>query len=135
MPRTAFFYGTLMAPPRRHVEGAHYPVVIPSTQESEVQGTLVEDLTDGNIWRLDIFKSDECERKDIKVRALESKGRAGDAEQRDVQGDEGRASINDVDDAVAALNYPTSGRGVNGDISRQLESGGQTEEKVLGGAV
>ncbi|KAB2103877.1 hypothetical protein AG0111_0g7945 [Alternaria gaisen] len=47
----------------------------------------------------------------------------------------GEASINDVDDAVAALNDPTSGRGVNGDIPRQLESGGQAEEKVLGGAV
>lgn len=120
MSHTAFFYGTLMAPPvlhrviwgsqtpptpahasllsirpailhahqRRHVKGADYPAVIPSAQESEVRGTLVEGLTDGDIWRLDIFEGDEYERKDVKVRVLESKGRAGDAEHRDVQGDE-----------------------------------------------
>ena len=40
-----------------------------------------------------------------------------------------------MDDAVAALNDPTGGRGVNGDISRQLESGGKAEEKVLDSAV
>jgi len=40
-----------------------------------------------------------------------------------------------VDDAVAALNDPTGGRGTNGDISRQLESDGKAEEKMLGSAV
>lgn len=78
----------LHAHQRRHVKGADYPAVIPSTQESEVRGTLVEGLTDGDIWRLDIFEGDEYERKDVRVRVLESKGRAGDAEHRDVEGDE-----------------------------------------------
>ncbi|CAN9451743.1 unnamed protein product [Alternaria alternata] len=52
----------LHAHQRRHVEGAHYPVVI--------------------------LSADECERIGVKVRAQKSKGRASDAEHRDVQGDE-----------------------------------------------
>lgn len=123
MSHTAFFYGTLMAPPvlqrviwgsqtpptpahaallsirpailhahqRRHVRGADYPAVIPFTQSSEVRGTLVEGLTDGDIWRLDIFEGGEYERQDVRVRVLDSKGRAGDAELRDVEGEEVQA--------------------------------------------
>jgi hypothetical protein len=41
----------------------------------------------------------------------------------------------DVDDAVKALQDPTGGRGLNGDITRQLESGGSGAEKMLGSAV
>jgi hypothetical protein len=120
MSHTAFFYGTLMAPPvlhrviwgsqtpptpahasllsirpailhahqRRHVRRADYPAVVPSTQNSEVRGTLVEGLTDGDIWRLDIFEGDEYERRNVKVRVLESKGRAVDADHKDVEGEE-----------------------------------------------
>lgn len=40
----------------------------------------------------------------------------------------------DVDDAVAALDDPTGGRGANGSISKQLE-GEKAEEKVLESAV
>ncbi|KAF1928161.1 uncharacterized protein M421DRAFT_101040 [Didymella exigua CBS 183.55] len=204
MSHTAFFYGTLMAPPvlhrviwgsqtpptsahasllsirpailhayqRRRVKGADYPAVVASTQNSEVRGTLVEGLTDGDIWRLDIFEGSEYERQYVKVKVLESKGRAGDTEHKDVEGEEvsaqtyiwiagkqrlemeewdfdhfvkdkmsrwvGREAADegfrDVDDAVAELGDPTGGRGVNGDISRQLESGGKAKE-VLGSAV
>lgn len=119
MSHTAFFYGTLMAPPvlhrviwgsqtpptpahasllsirpailhahqRRHVKSADYPAVIPSSATSSVRGTLVTGLTDGDIWRLDIFEGDEYERRDVSVRVLEGKGRAG-AEQEDVEGEE-----------------------------------------------
>jgi hypothetical protein len=41
----------------------------------------------------------------------------------------------DVDDAVAAMNDPTGGRGANGNISRQLEGGGEAEDKILKSAV
>lgn len=41
----------------------------------------------------------------------------------------------DVDDAVKALSDPTGGRGVNGNITKQLEAGGNEEEKVLESAV
>lgn len=120
MSHTAFFYGTLMAPPvlhrviwgsqspptpahasllstrpailhahqRRHVRGADYPAVVPGAPENTVRGTLVTGLTDGDIWRLDIFEGDEYERRDVRVRALESEGRSGDAEQGDGEGEE-----------------------------------------------
>lgn len=81
----------LHAHQRRHVKGADYPAVIPSTPASEVRGTLVEGLTDGDIWRLDIFEGDEYERQNVAVRVLESKGRAGDAEHGDVEGEEVQA--------------------------------------------
>lgn len=123
MSHTAFFYGTLMAPPvlhrviwgsqtpptpahasllsirpailhahqRRHVRNADYPAVIPSAPASEVRGTIVQGLTDGDIWRLDIFEGDEYERRDVKVNILESKGRTGDNEHKDVEGEEVQA--------------------------------------------
>lgn len=56
--------------------------------QSEVRGTLVEGLTDGDIWRLDIFEGSEYERMPVKVRVLESKGRAGDPEHKNVEGEE-----------------------------------------------
>ncbi|QDS68701.1 hypothetical protein FKW77_003514 [Venturia effusa] len=99
-PHTAFFYGTLMAPKvlrrvchgphahdsttltainvrpallkayRRHrVLGAEYPAIVPH-EASTVQGTLVEGLTDGDIWRLDIFEGDEYERRKVSVRVI-----------------------------------------------------------------
>lgn len=101
---TAFFYGTLMAPPvlfrvcygntrppkavtdlikirpailhgheRRRVRGMDYPGMIPSASSS-VRGTLVTGLTDGDIWRLDIFEGDQYERKAVKVRVLKEEG-------------------------------------------------------------
>lgn len=105
-PHTAFFYGTLMAPKvlsrvchgpaahqsatstaitvrpallksyRRHrVLGAEYPAIIPH-QSTTVRGTLVEGLTDGDMWRLDLFEGDEYERKKVCVRVIinEEKG-------------------------------------------------------------
>ncbi|KAJ4339579.1 hypothetical protein N0V95_007743 [Ascochyta clinopodiicola] len=211
MSHTAFFYGTLMAPPvlhrviwgsqtpptpahaallsirpaklhahqRRKVRHADYPAVVPAAPENEVRGTLVEGLTDGDIWRLDIFEGSEYERQSVRVRVLEAKGRAGDAEHKDVEGEEvdaqtyiwtaglnrleteewdfdhfvkekmgrwvgreaadegfqGRAFINDVDDAVAALQDPTGGRGAHGAITRQLQNGNLADEDMLKGAV
>jgi len=41
----------------------------------------------------------------------------------------------DVDDAVAAMDDPTGGRGANGSISRQLKSGKKEEENILASAV
>ena len=104
--RTAFFYGTLMAPAvlhrvchgpmnptftdpsksyittrpailhahRRHrVRGADYPAIV-SSVSSTVRGTLVTGLTDGDIYRLDIFEGDEYARSIVKVRVLEKEG-------------------------------------------------------------
>lgn len=124
MSHTAFFYGTLMAPPvlhrviwgsttpptpahasllrirpailhahRRHkVKHADYPAVQPADAQSSVRGTLVEGLTDGDIWRLDVFEGDEYERRKVKARVLrqrnekesgQDEGGMGDVEQRE----------------------------------------------------
>lgn len=57
---------------RRHrVLGAEYPAIVPH-ESSTVRGTLVEGLTDGDIWRLDIFEGDEYERKKVSVRVITS---------------------------------------------------------------
>lgn len=41
----------------------------------------------------------------------------------------------DVDDAVAALEDPTGGRGANGNITRALEENGKAKKEVLESAV
>ncbi|KAE9968560.1 hypothetical protein EG328_007493 [Venturia inaequalis] len=123
-PHTAFFYGTLMAPKvlrrvchgphahdsatstaitvrpallksyRRHrVLGAEYPAIVPH-EPSTVRGTLVEGLTDGDIWRLDLFEGDEYERKKVSVRVITSKEQGT-----------GEPSEEDLGDEVQAESY------------------------------
>jgi len=59
---------------RRHrVLHADYPAILPE-RGSAVRGTLVRGLTDGDIWRLDIFEGDEYERKSVRARVLETVG-------------------------------------------------------------
>jgi hypothetical protein len=43
--------------------------------------------------------------------------------------------FSEVDDAVAALQDPTGGRGANGSISRHLNEGEGSEDKILESAV
>lgn len=105
MSHTAFFYGTLMAPPvlhrviwgsstpptpahasllrirpailhahqRHKVKHADFPAILPTDAEATVRGTLVEGLTDGDLWRLDIFEGSEYERRNVRVRVLQGK--------------------------------------------------------------
>jgi gamma-glutamylcyclotransferase (GGCT)/AIG2-like uncharacterized protein YtfP len=63
----------LHAHQRRKVKHADYPAVLPAHASSTVRGTLVEGLTDGDIWRLDIFEGSEYARQKVKVRILEEK--------------------------------------------------------------
>jgi gamma-glutamylcyclotransferase (GGCT)/AIG2-like uncharacterized protein YtfP len=59
---------------RRHrVLQADYPAILAS-ENSTVRGTLVSGLTDGDIWRLDIFEGDEYSRQQVKVRVLVDEG-------------------------------------------------------------
>ena len=69
----------LHAHQRRKVKHADYPAILPTkAQEGKsVRGTLVSGLTDGDIWRLDIFEGSEYARRKVKVRVLEQK-KAGD---------------------------------------------------------
>ena len=133
MSHTAFFYGTLMAPPvlhrviwgsqtpptpahasllhirpailhmhRRHkVKQADYPAILPVDSPSSVRGTLVQGLTDGDIWRLDIFEGSEYQRQKVKVKVLQPRAQGsnteegmGDLSQREednVEGEEAEA--------------------------------------------
>ena len=59
---------------RRHrVRGADYPAVIPHTH-STVRGTIVTGLTEGDIYRLDIFEGDQYSRDVVKVQVLKDVG-------------------------------------------------------------
>jgi hypothetical protein len=122
MAHTAFFYGTLMAPPvlhrviwgsqtpptpahasllrirpallptyqRHKVKHADYPAILPTepSSTSSVRGTLVQGLTDGDIWRLDIFEGSEYARRKVHVRVLEHKPDAGGHDPDDASGKE-----------------------------------------------
>lgn len=101
---SAFFYGTLMEPQvlyrvcygsptptsfqmsllnirpailhkhcRRRVLGRDYPAITPSPPDS-VRGTYVHGLTNGDLFRLDIFEGDEYERRKVKIQILEVEG-------------------------------------------------------------
>ncbi|KAF2791061.1 hypothetical protein K505DRAFT_249813 [Melanomma pulvis-pyrius CBS 109.77] len=135
MSHTAFFYGTLMAPPvlhrviwgpsppstsvqkslltirpailhrfqRHKVKHADYPAILPANMSTSVRGTLVTGLTDGDIWRLDIFEGREYERRKVSVRLLQQTPRSagvdaaiGDvsqAEEENIEGDEVEAEV------------------------------------------
>lgn len=56
---------------RHKVKNADYPAILPANMSTLVRGTLVEGLTDGDIWRLDIFEGYEYERRKVSVRVLE----------------------------------------------------------------
>ena len=61
----------LHAHQRRKVRRADYPAILPADASTTVRGTLVEGLTDGDIWRLDIFEGSEYARRKVKVRVLQ----------------------------------------------------------------
>ncbi|KAF1830193.1 hypothetical protein BDW02DRAFT_508173 [Decorospora gaudefroyi] len=65
----------LPAHQRHRVKYADYPALIPCpATTSSVRGTLVHGLTDGDIWRLDVFEGNEYRRERVVVQVL----RAGD---------------------------------------------------------
>jgi len=55
---------------RRHrVLHADYPGIVPD-ETGTVRGTVVSGLTDGDIWRLDIFEGDEYERRAVQAHLI-----------------------------------------------------------------
>jgi gamma-glutamylcyclotransferase (GGCT)/AIG2-like uncharacterized protein YtfP len=80
---------------RRHkVKHADYPAILPTkdSAKASVRGTLVEGLTDGDIWRLDIFEGSEYKRRKVQVRVLETKkgdNEMGDLSQKEDENVEG----------------------------------------------
>ncbi|KAK3051060.1 hypothetical protein LTR09_007810 [Extremus antarcticus] len=105
--RSAFFYGTLMAPQvlhrvchgsAAHGRPTHHTLktspailhnhrrhrvkdadypAIVPTEGASVRGTYVSGLTDADIWRLDIFEGSEYERVFVKAKLLEKVGDEG----------------------------------------------------------
>jgi hypothetical protein len=80
VPLNTTKHGTLNIRPallenfRRHrVLHADYPAIV-HREGSTVRGTLVSGLTDGDLWRLDIFEGDEYERRKVSVRELKYEG-------------------------------------------------------------
>ncbi|CAO1605950.1 hypothetical protein XANCAGTX0491_009453 [Xanthoria calcicola] len=80
------FRPALLHQHRRHRVLHHdYPAVIPQ-QSSSVRGTYVRGLTDGDIYRLDIFEGNEYERRRVKLKILDIEG--NEAGEGNVEGEE-----------------------------------------------
>lgn len=113
---------------RRHrVRGADYPGIIlvnnngssssesNSSSSSSVLGTVVSGLTDGDIYRLDIFEGDEYVKQSVRVRVLrnapsvggrreESTAKKGDEHLRDTL-DKAEAEMASEEEEVDAVAY------------------------------
>ncbi|KAF2140200.1 uncharacterized protein K452DRAFT_273808 [Aplosporella prunicola CBS 121167] len=61
---------------RRHkVRFADYPAILPDVDPAAcVRGTFVTGLTDGDIWRLDLFEGSEYKRERVRVKVLAADG-------------------------------------------------------------
>ena len=55
---------------RHRVRECEYPAIVPSPGGS-VRGTLVQGLTDADVWRLNIFEGDQYTREKVRVKLLE----------------------------------------------------------------
>ena len=71
---------------RHKVRYCDYPAIVPSSPSSSVRGTYVRGLTDGDIWRLDIFEGSPYERQKVKIRVLNEVG--NDTGQGNVEGEQ-----------------------------------------------
>jgi Gamma-glutamyl cyclotransferase, AIG2-like len=69
---------------RSRVKFADYPAIF-LRADACVQGFVVTGLTQGDIWRLDVFEGDEYERHTVKVKILGEIGAAGEGEEWNVQ--------------------------------------------------
>ncbi len=58
---------------RHRVRNCDYPAITPEA-DSSVRGTFVSGLTEGDIWRLDIFEGDEYARRKVRLRVLSDAG-------------------------------------------------------------
>ena len=54
---------------RHRIRECDYPCIVPSP-DSSVRGTLVQGLTEGDLWRLDIFEGGQYTRERVRVSLL-----------------------------------------------------------------
>ncbi|EXJ93999.1 hypothetical protein A1O1_02392 [Capronia coronata CBS 617.96] len=60
---------------RRHrVRNADYPAILPHERSSCVRGSVVSGLTEGDLYRLDIFEGGQYSRQKVKVQVLKDVG-------------------------------------------------------------
>ncbi|KAL8711433.1 MAG: hypothetical protein Q9220_004091 [cf. Caloplaca sp. 1 TL-2023] len=74
---------------RHKVRHRDYPAIIPSIQDC-VRATYVQGLTDGDMYRLDIFEGEEYQRRKVRARILDVEGDEdghGNVEGEEVQAD------------------------------------------------
>ena len=158
LPASLNFMPALLSGYQRHrVIGVDYPGIIP-IPKSTVRGSLVTGLTDGDMYRLDIFEGDEYARQKVRVQTINDCLELDDpreaetyvwiaprARLADDEWDydefvrekmwrwagtaaETEGEFGEVDEA--AKGDPTGGRGANGAISKVLEDE-KAKEEVL----
>ncbi|KAK5789397.1 hypothetical protein VI817_008521 [Penicillium citrinum] len=101
---------------RHRVRGADYPGIISvktsaadvSANDTSVLGTLVSGLTDGDIYRLDMFEGEDYTKEDVCVRLLLG---GGNAEGNNLQNVLGTARTEDLDEGeeLRAVTYVWTG--------------------------
>ncbi|KAI9889182.1 MAG: hypothetical protein M1814_005698 [Vezdaea aestivalis] len=75
--QTAFLPGHI----RHRVQYADYPAIIPDqTPGASVRGTYVRELTDADMWRLDVFEGSDYKRIKVRVVVGESEGKGEEME-------------------------------------------------------
>jgi hypothetical protein len=107
---------------RRHrVKGADYPGIVPVTEldkesiasnatsssRTSVLGTLVSGLTDGDIFRLNMYEGPEYKQENVIVRTLGSLQRSGHTDEERLREGLDAASANTADEGeeISAVTY------------------------------
>lgn len=121
---------------RRKVQGCDYPAIIPSPGSS-VRGTYVQGLTEGDLWRLNIFEGEDYKREGVRVRLLGEVGSAdaaGNMEHGEVAAEAyvwiaGEDELEDGEWDFAEFQREKMGRWIGG--SEEFE--GESTSSILGG--
>ena len=112
--------------------------MIPSfSPTSSVRGTFVSGLTEGDLWRLDIFEGDEYERRKVMVRLLgEGEGK------QDVEGEEmeaetyvwiaGEENLEDEEWDFEHFCQEKIGKWVGGSGNADVQGESDTRASILG---
>src|SRR5271163_3251674 len=81
---------------RQRVYGCSYPAIVPC-EGSTVRGNVVTGLTQGDVYRLDIFEGYQYRRVKVKVRVLKGVGLDEKAPQGSPEATKGDADVEEVE--------------------------------------